>query len=279
VAPRPAQKKKTKRVSLLTAIDPKNIIDMMDTEDAPSAPDTPPTSSVHASSYFFRNRRAAQGKLMYDVKYHPMDDSIRPTQAAKRRSAHGEVGLFSADDSTEAPVHDDSNSDGGSDTKQEEQKSESTQKGKKRARSPSQSLEPTRRSSRRTATPRISYNMSIHPQDRDLEESSTDDSDEEGTAPRHKRKIASRSLPTKSRSCQRDANTSATHGRTGVCSPMVISSESADIDDDEPTGYHIASCEPDEDTSLVEEHGRSCIHLSFQPKTTLVDWYVIVLTA
>jgi hypothetical protein len=256
-------------VSLLTSIDSKNIIDMTDTEDAPSAVDTPPTSSMPAPSYSFRNRRAAQGKLMYDVKYHPMDDSIRPTQAAKRRLAHAKVGLNSDDDSTEASVPADSDLDSESDTKEEKQKSTPTKKGRKRARSLSQSPKPTRRSSRRTVTPRISYNMSVHPQDHDLEESSADVSDEEATAPSYKRKTASRSVPTKSRSRQRNTNMSFTHGRSEVSSPTVISSEPADVEDDGPTGCHNVSCEP-EDMALVDQRGRSCIYLPSQPKTTLL---------
>jgi hypothetical protein len=269
VAPRPSQKKRPKRVSLLTSIDPKNIIDMTDTEDVPSAADMPLTSSMPASSYSFRNRRAAQGKLMYDVKYHPMDDIIRPTQAAKRRSAHGKVELVSDDDSTEASVPADSDTDSESDTKEEKQKSKPTKRGRKRARSLSPSPEPTRRSSRRTTTPRISYNMSVHPQDRDLEESSSDNSDEGATAPSRKRKTESRSVPIKSRSRQPNANMSVTHRRSEVSSPTVISSEPADVEDDGLAGCHNVSREPDEDMPLVDERGRSCMYLPFQPKVTL----------
>ncbi|KAJ4341308.1 hypothetical protein N0V95_007256 [Ascochyta clinopodiicola] len=38
-----------------------------------------------------RRSARAKGTLIYDQKYHPMDDFIRPSQAAKRRSLHGEV--------------------------------------------------------------------------------------------------------------------------------------------------------------------------------------------
>jgi hypothetical protein len=294
-APRPSQKKKAKRVSLLTSIDPKNIID---NEDAPPTTDTLPTSSMPASSYSFRNRRAAQGKLIYDVKYHPMDDSIRPSQAAKRRSAHGEEQV-SSDDSSEASVQGDgSDSDEEKeDNKEEEQKSRPAKKGKKRARSPSQSPEPTRRSSRRTATPRVSYNMSIHPQDRDLEESSTTDSGGEAATPVPKRKTSSRSVLAKPPSRRRGTSMSVTQGRTGVSSPTLISSEHADVEDDEPANiaddepvdiaddepvdiadepatledgesddYYNTSCERDGEMTLVEEQGRSCIDLHPTPK-------------
>jgi hypothetical protein len=274
-------------VSLLTSIDPKNIIE---NEDAPPTTDTLPTSSMPASSYSFRNRRAAQGKFIYDVKYHPMDDSIRPSQAAKRRSAHGEEQV-SSDDSSEASVQgDDSDSDEEEeDNKEEEQKSRPAKKGKKRTRSPSQSPEPTRRSSRRTATPRVSYNMSIHPQDRDLEESSTTDSGGEAAAPGPKRKTSSRSVTAKSPSRQHGTSMSVTQGRTGVSSPTLISSEPADVEGDEPANiaddepadiadepatledgecddYYNASCERDGEMTLVEEQGRSCIDPHSTPK-------------
>jgi hypothetical protein len=277
-------------VSLLTSIDPKNIIDITDNEDAHPTTDTPPTSSMPASSYSFRNRRAARGKLIYDVKYHPMDDSIRPSQAAKRRSAHGEEQV-SSDDSSEASVQGDgSDSDEEKeDNKEEEQKSRPAKKGKKRARSPSQSPEPTRRSSRRTATPKVSYNMSIHPQDRDLEESSTTDSGGEAATPVPKRKTSSRSVLAKPPSRRRGTSMSVTQGRTGVSSPTLISSEHADVEDDEPANiaddepvdiadepatledgesddYYNTSCERDGEMTLVEEQGRSCIDLHPTPK-------------
>jgi hypothetical protein len=253
--PRPSQKKRIKRARFLTSIDPKNIIDMTE-EDAQLSADTPPTSSIPASSYSLRNRRAAQGKLVYDVKYHPMDDSVRPTQAAKRRSAHGEI-QFSSDDVSESfSVHAESDVEEDGNNQEEGQKAKPTKKGRKRARQQSRSPEPTRRSSRQTATPKISYNMSVHPQDRDLEESSASESDVVATTECLKRKTLSPSVPVKSRASRRDADMSATHGRSGVSSPIAISSEWTNVEDDEPTYYDTANCECDEDTTLVEERSK-----------------------
>jgi hypothetical protein len=280
VVPRPSRKKRTKRVTLLTSIDPRNIIDITDQEDTQSIADTPPTSSIPASSYSLRNRRAAQGKLVYDVKYHPMDDSIRPSQAAKRRSAHGEIQLFSDNttDSCSVPAVSDEEED--EDNEETEQKVRSIKKGKKRARQQFQSPEPTRRSSRRTATPKISYNMSVHPQDRDLEESSADDSDGKATACGRQRKTSSHSVPAKSRTRQRDSETFVMHERTGVSSPIAISSESTNVDGDEPTYYDRAICERDERMTLVEERGRLHKASSVRSNNMLqVAWCESVLTA
>jgi hypothetical protein len=228
---------------------------MTNQEDAQSTAKTPPTSSIPASSYSLRNRRAAQGKLVYDVKYHPMDDSVRPVQAAKRRSAHGEI-QFSSDDISESfSVQAESDEEEEGDHQEEEQIARPTKKGRKRARQYSRSPEPTRRSSRQTATPKISYNMNVHPQDRDLEESSASESDIVSTTESIKRKTLSPSVPVKSQASQHDANMFATQGRSGVSSPIVISSKWTNVEDDEPTYYDTANCERDEDTTLVEERG------------------------
>lgn len=115
-------------------------------------------------------RRSARAKstLVYDQKYHPMDDFIRPSQAAKRRSLHGErptPGNSFTDDASEG-----SGSDVGSILCDESSDGESQphMRGRKRKRSRSEVPEPTRRSSRRRTQPKMSYDMSIHPQDSDL---------------------------------------------------------------------------------------------------------------
>jgi hypothetical protein len=186
--------KRGKRVSLLDSIDPTNTIEITDNEDEQPNVDTPPTSSVPRSSYSFRNRRTIRGKLVYDVKYHPMDDSIRSTQAAKRRSAHEEIHVFSDDTTSSYSAHIDSDEEGdGKESEAEAEKpSKPTRKWKKRARSRSQSAQPTRRSSRKTTKPRMSYNTSIHPQDCELEVSSTDDSDYGAASNVSKRQTISR---------------------------------------------------------------------------------------
>lgn len=210
-------------MSLLNSIDPSNIIDITDNEDEQYAVDTPPTSSVPLSSYSFRNRRATQGKLIYDVKYHPMDDSVRPAQAAKRRLAHGEMDSFLDDICVSYSVHTDS--DGEGDRKESESEGEKptelTRKGKKRAKNLSQSAQPTRRSSRKIAKPRMSYNTSIHPQDRFLEVSSADESDCSTPFNASERLTISRSVEVRARS----VDYTITDGR-------------------EPKGHDMNICEP-----------------------------------
>ncbi|KAF2829348.1 hypothetical protein CC86DRAFT_444447 [Ophiobolus disseminans] len=212
------QKKRTRGVTRLTSIDPKNIISPSDDDDdQPTAAGTPPTSSAPSSSYSLRNRKAKQNGLIYDLKYHPMDDSIRPTQAAKRRSAHGEEQPSSDDENGSFSVRADSDTD--SDVNEEEvKKPEAVKKGKKRARHQSQSLEPTRRSSRRTADTKVLYDMSVHPQDQDLIVVSSDD-DEDRSNPTTKRKRSSHS-------------SSKSKGRTKTPHVTEISSDATDPDDE-----------------------------------------------
>jgi hypothetical protein len=117
-------------------------------------------------------RRSARAKnvLMYDQKYHPMDDYIRPSQAAKRRSLHGEKTALP--DNSSASF--DSVSDVGSmvgDGDSDDEDSQPPTRGRKRKRkrrTRSRTPEPTRRSSRRRTNPKVSYDMKIHPQDSDL---------------------------------------------------------------------------------------------------------------
>jgi hypothetical protein len=152
---------------------------------------TPPTSSAPTSSYSLRNRGAKQGKLAYDVKYHPMDDLIRPSQAAKRRSAHGED-LVLSDDSSEVSAVIGTNPDETSDEESEhEEKSKSVTKGKKRSqvKSRAQAVEGIRRSTRKISDPKTSYNMDIHPQDKYLVISSDDDDDEAQVSAKKRRKL------------------------------------------------------------------------------------------
>lgn len=119
-------------------------------------------------------RRSARAKitLVYDQKYHPMDDIIRPSQAAKRRSLHGEKALPPDDsDGSDASSSNRTSSDVGSMVGDEESDDDEPQPSKqrqKRKRPESRTPEPTRRSSRRRVSPKMSYNMKIHPQDSDL---------------------------------------------------------------------------------------------------------------
>jgi hypothetical protein len=214
-------------VTRLTAIDPKNIIGFSD-EGERSRPDTPPTSSAPPSSYSLRNRNSKQSSLKYDVKYHPLDEAIRPSQAAKRRSAHGEaIQPLLSDDSDEANSSP-ADLSGDSDEEEEseevvEKKPEPVSKGKKRTRRPSAPLEPTRRSSRRTADTKVSYDMSVHPQDRDLIVLSSDEEEEDGV-PIAKRKRLSNSTARKSKSQGRDANVVGSDSDASELSNEVLSS-------------------------------------------------------
>ncbi|KNG51569.1 hypothetical protein TW65_91055 [Stemphylium lycopersici] len=134
-------------------------------------------SSAPTPSYSLRNRK--QNRLIYDLKYHPMDDSVRPTQAAKRRSAHGQRHVsFNSDDSSEASTVINTDTEGSGDEQSEiEKQPKRNAKGKKRklALSQSLSIEPTRRSSRKVSDIKTSYNMKVHPQDEFLVISSDED--------------------------------------------------------------------------------------------------------
>ena len=225
----------------------------MTDEESEHAVDTPPTSSMPPSSYSLRNRRATQGKLVYDVKYHPMDDSIRPSQAAKRRSAHGEIQLISDDESdADEPFSVHAESDDEEEGLEEEikEKTRPAKKGRKRARCRSTSPEPTRRSSRQTTKPKISYNMQVHPQDRDLEVSSDNGSDTGAPAHGRKRTKVSRSIE-KDPSCSPVID-------NGAPSAIVISSEATDAEDEEPMCYD-DSVKHNKETTPCEEQGWSCV--------------------
>jgi hypothetical protein len=124
-----------------------------------TAPTCPPT------------RRGARVKstLVYDQKYHPLDDIIRPSQAAKRRLLHGERPTLPDDSNGSVPEG--LGSDVGSvvgDEDSDDKEPRPSTRGRKRKRSVSLNPEHTRRSSRRRTKPKVSYNMKIHPQDSDL---------------------------------------------------------------------------------------------------------------
>ncbi|USP78880.1 hypothetical protein yc1106_06154 [Curvularia clavata] len=126
---------------------------------------TPPTSSAPTTCYSLRTRR--QSRLVYDAKYHPMDDTIRPIQAAKRREARGEeqVCLDSDDSSEGSTVH--TNAEESEDNQNEaEEEPKQAARGKKRRLAQSRPVVgPTRRSPRNVSEPKVSYNTSVHPQD------------------------------------------------------------------------------------------------------------------
>jgi hypothetical protein len=245
-------------VTLLTAVDPKNIIDLIDPGNEQSTTNTSAVSSILPSSYSFRNRKPRQSRLMYDVRYHPMDDSIQPSQASKRRSAHGEIQLFSDDVTESSLVYtgldiEDEVNDG-----ETEKAPEPIRKRKKRARSYSQSSKPIRRSSRKTKISKVSYNMNIHPQDNDLELSSTNDGsddDNEAPLPHFRRKKSSRAVPKKSAS--RLCNSK--HPKLGILADtpdtIEISSDVTGIDN-EHICHNRKSCEYGEEMIVSDKRSR-----------------------
>lgn len=95
--------------------------------------------------------------LQYDAKYHPMDASIRPAGAAKRRKLHG---LASEHDSEldEAESPDDSNEDEGSND------------GEPDSRSRTIKPRETRHSARLSTQEQVIYSNKVHPQDKQLRE-------------------------------------------------------------------------------------------------------------
>ncbi|KAF1919622.1 hypothetical protein BDU57DRAFT_147297 [Ampelomyces quisqualis] len=244
---RPPPKKGRKRRSMITSVDLRNIIDIIEEKSEHVAVDTLPTSSMPPSTYSLRNRRATRGKLVYDVKYHPMDDRIRPTQAAKRRSAHGEIQVISdneSDTSESFSVHAESGDDEGEDDREIEEKAKPIRKGKKRARHCSTTPEPIRRSSRRTTKPKMSYNMNFHPQDQDLEVSSDNDSEIEVPSGRRKRQKISRSI---------EKDSSSPVKVKGRSTAVVISSEVSDKEDEESACNDVGSVELKDQTTPCEE--------------------------
>ncbi|KAJ4990344.1 hypothetical protein SVAN01_04226 [Stagonosporopsis vannaccii] len=136
---------------------------------ADSVPADPQSTNPGGTFPPTRRSTRARRSLMYDQKYHPMDDFIRPSQAAKRRSIHGMSPIIDEDlgDETSegtgseaaATVH---NTD---DNDNDAQKHASS---RKRKRSIPWASKPTRRSMRRKMELKVSYDMSIHPQDSDL---------------------------------------------------------------------------------------------------------------
>jgi hypothetical protein len=121
------------------------------------------------SSFCRRSAREKPSKLVYDQKYHPLDDVIRPSHATKRRSIHGEECLSEDDLSVSSFGGSDASID--SDTEKESRaiKAKPTKKGPKRVKFDIKLPEPTRRSSRQKFQPRVSYNAQVHPQDDLLE--------------------------------------------------------------------------------------------------------------
>lgn len=140
---------------------------------------------------------------MYDVKYHPMDDAVRPSQAAKRRSAHGEKPVPESGDSSEASSFIDTDDDEtesddaqseGEDEGEEIPKRRTKSKARKQTKSRPVPTEGTRRSTRNISGIKALYDMGIHPQDKYLVISSDDD-DRLTSSNKHKKLSRKRANP------------------------------------------------------------------------------------
>ncbi|CAE7199248.1 hypothetical protein P3342_010206 [Pyrenophora teres f. teres] len=212
--------KEHRSASLPDGIDLDNLISPQN----PQLTLTPPESNITTSSHNLRHR--TQSKLVYDVKYHPMDDSIRPSQAAKRRSVHGEGRVFDSDDSNEACSFDvsaDESSDEHSEV--EGRPPKKAAKGKKQVQVQTRLTprEGTRRSARKVSEPKTSYNMDVHPQDKFLVISSDDD--EEHASTKKRRKLAHAPLKVDS-----DLDGGVTGFNTGEEQVQYINSDKSESD-------------------------------------------------
>jgi hypothetical protein len=108
-----------------------------------------------------------------------MDESMRPSRAEKRRSAHGEKPLFPNDTNDTISVHTDTDTAGefslandDSDKENSNKRRKLATKTKKRSPVKLQAHVSPRRSSRQVSRPEAAYRTDIHPQDDHLQETS-----------------------------------------------------------------------------------------------------------
>lgn len=142
-----------------------------------------------------------------------MDDNIRPTQAARRRQAHGEQVIYVKDDSESEDEAATNPGHGDDDESEIEVRPKGSSRSQKRVRSQRASAEPTRRSSRKHSEVRLSYNMSIHPQDEALLMLSDNSSDVPAPS-RKKRKTKHVELGNTADKLRNQASNNSTRGGT-----------------------------------------------------------------
>ncbi|EON60969.1 hypothetical protein W97_00179 [Coniosporium apollinis CBS 100218] len=139
-----SQSSKRRHPGILAGIDEHNVIEVSDEDEA--APDNP-TSSFHHHT----TRASVYGRAdaLYDMKYHPMDDVMRPSQAAKRRKLTDVIEASSEEEDFVA------------------QSSSSDYNGVDSRRRFGTQREPTssRHSARTASKPLVNYDVRIHPQD------------------------------------------------------------------------------------------------------------------
>ncbi|KAF2808239.1 uncharacterized protein BDZ99DRAFT_572130 [Mytilinidion resinicola] len=167
--PQPSKFNGKKNTGMLAGLDYHNIIYISDDDNASTDYITPPTSSYHTTRQAVRGEQKVD--LQYDAGYHPLDDYLRPMQAARVRSKYeADVKHEDVDSGSESDSDQDSlKLESGSESEEEDTvKSKGTKKlqgkGIKVERSP------TRRSARATQQSRVVYNVNVHPQDKELRE-------------------------------------------------------------------------------------------------------------
>ncbi|KAF2645346.1 hypothetical protein P280DRAFT_513257 [Massarina eburnea CBS 473.64] len=140
---------KRRRENLLVGLDLQNIIAAAEEETADQAPSSSKATSSHNTRASTSTRRRSQ--IRYNQKYHPMDDVIRPRQAAKLRATYA--------------------SDSGSQETNFRGSYDSPTSSASEIVEPKRQVltrPPTRRSARRY-NPDVLYDMKVHPQDAIIE--------------------------------------------------------------------------------------------------------------
>ncbi|KAF2493822.1 hypothetical protein BU16DRAFT_528022 [Lophium mytilinum] len=197
--PQPSKFPGKKNTGMLAGLDYQNIIYISDDENDSTDYVTPPTSSYHTTRQAVRGEQKVD--LQYDGSYHPLDDYLRPKQAARVRSRyeadvkHEDVDSGSESDSDRESLK----SESGSESEEEDVvKSKATNKLKGKDIKVERS--PTRRSTRALQQSRVIYDVKVHPQDKELSElgivtgrkrrmvESSDDEEEEPSYQRKKSK-------------------------------------------------------------------------------------------
>ena len=146
-----------------------NIIQgLSDEMEVSTVEDSVPTSSVPFPSRKTRGSANSTRVLVYDQKYHPLDEVLRPSQAAKRRAEHGIDADDESNDSSSFNARDQCGSDSDSDVE-----GKPYPKRYKHLDGLSTRCS-TRRSSRKAGRNAV-YNTNVHPQDSQLMLTSADE--------------------------------------------------------------------------------------------------------
>ncbi|KAF2708787.1 hypothetical protein K504DRAFT_502802 [Pleomassaria siparia CBS 279.74] len=210
----PLSRGKKRPSGMLGGIDLDNIISVSDDEESdntePRPGDTPPTSSIPASSCRTRSqiKGSQKSELCYNQKYHPMDEYTQPKRAAKMKLKYGEPSSASDDLSISSDLDDNATEESESETEG------SNSRAKRRRVSLTPASQGTRRSARRKNHD-VLYNIGIHPQDSDIRklEASLAAADESDVGPEEHSDDASGSQEKQSRDKENE-NEQNTRNRT-----------------------------------------------------------------